>query len=46
MVDHQVSQSLYNIWEIDTEPNASVGEKIREWYKQRAKKHLEEIGAI
>lgn len=40
MVDGQISQSLYSVWEFDTEPNAATGERIRARYMERAKKNL------
>ena len=40
MVDGQVSQSLYSVWEFDTEPNASTGERVRDRYIKRAKDNL------
>ena len=46
MVDGQISQSLYSIWEVDTEPDVVVGERIRARYMERAKKNLEEEGYL
>lgn len=46
MVNSIVPQKFYDVWEVDTEPNASTGEKIRAHYKQKAIKHLQFIGAI
>ena len=42
MVDGQISQSLYSVWEFDTEPNAATGERIRERYKRRAVAYLKD----
>jgi len=46
MVNGKVPQSLYDVWDFDTEPNASTGEKVRVMYQEKAKKHLAAIGAI
>jgi hypothetical protein len=46
MVDGKISQNAYDIWEIATEPDNATGERIQERYRQKAKKHLAEIGAI
>ena len=46
MVDRNVSESFYDVWDFDTEPNAEVGDKIRERYKTKAIKHLKFIGVI
>ena len=41
MVDGQISQSLYSVWEFETEPNAATGERIRARYAERARKSLQ-----
>ena len=40
LADGQISYNARDIWEFDTEPNASTGEKIRERYLARARKQL------
>ena len=46
MVDGLIDARWYDIWDFETEPNASTGEKIRSKYKQKAVEHLKFIGAI
>ena len=40
MVDGIVSQHFYDVWEVETEPNVSTGEKIIAKYETKAKKEL------
>ena len=46
MVDGALDAGWYDVWEFETEPNASTGDKIRSKYKQKAIEHLKFIGAI
>ena len=46
MVDGQVSQNAYDIWEVDTEPDAEVGERIRAVYRETAKENLKSEGYL
>ena len=46
MVDGMIDAGWYDVWEFETEPNASNGERIRSKYKQKAVEYLKFIGAI
>ena len=46
MVDGLISPSARDIWEIATEPDNAVGERICTRYREEAKRHLAAIGAM
>ena len=46
MVDGMIDAGWYDVWEFETEPNASDGERIRSKYKQKAIEHLKVMGGI